>query len=107
MKRFLDINDLSYLHKIVYGHIPNNLPEYIQPYNGQSKLRQANMDYLCYVCTYKSSSFPSSRSPFYKSFFYRIVHTWNSIPLSIRKIINVQSFKRNVISHYSTLIDHR
>ena len=106
MKRFFDINDLSYFHKIVYGQIPINLPEYIQPYNGQSRLRQANLDHLCYVCTYNSSSFPSSRSPFYKSFFYRIVHTWNSIPLSIRKIINVQSFKRNVISHYSTLIDH-
>ena len=106
MKRFFDINDLSCFHKIVYGQIPINLPEYIQPYNGQSRLRQANMDHLCYVCTYNSSSFPSSRSPFYKSFFYRIVHTWNSIPLSIRKIINVQSFKRNVISHYSTLIDH-
>ena len=106
MKRFFDINDLSYFHKIVYGQTPINLPEYIQPYNGQSRLRQANLDHLCYVCTYNSSSFPSSRSPFYKSFFYRIVHTWNSIPLSIRKIINVQSFKRDVISHYSTLIDH-
>ena len=60
MKRFFDINDLSYFHKIVYEQIPINLPEYIQPYNGQSRLRQANMDHSCYVCTYNSSSFPSS-----------------------------------------------
>ena len=34
MKRFFDINDLNYFHRIVYGQIPINLPEYIQPYNG-------------------------------------------------------------------------
>ena len=40
MKRFFDINDLNYFHKIVYGQISINLPEYIQPYDGQSRLRQ-------------------------------------------------------------------
>ena len=88
MKVFFDINDLIYFHKIINNQIPLNLPKYIQPYTGQSRLRQSKLDDMCYVCDYKSSSFPSCRSPFYKSFFYRVVHTWNSIPLSIRNIPN-------------------
>ena len=80
MKVFSDINDLTYFHKIINNQIPLNIPEYIKPYTGQSRLRQTNFDDMSYVCTYNSSSFPSCRSPFYKSFFYRVVHTWNSIP---------------------------
>ena len=105
MKIFFDTNDLTYFHKIINNQIPLNIPEYIKPYTGQSRLRQTNVDDMSYVCTYNSSSFPSCRSPFYKSFFYRVVHTWNSIPLSIRNIPNIQSFKHNVISHYFTLYD--
>ena len=103
MKVFFDINDLIYFHKIINNQIPLNIPKYIQPYTGQSRLRQSKLDDMCYVCDYKSSSFPSCRSPFYKSFFYRVVHTWNSIPLSIRNIPNSQSFKFKVISHYFTI----
>ena len=80
MKVFFDINDLTYFHKIINNQIPLNIPEYIKPYTGQSRLRQIHLDDMSYVCTYSSSSFPSCRSPFYKSFFYRVVHTWNSIP---------------------------
>ena len=105
MKVFFDINDLTYFHKIINNQIPLNIPEYIKPYTGQSRLRQTNLDDMSYVCTYNSSPFPSCRSPFYKSFFYRVVHTWNSIPLSIRNIPNIQSFKHNAISHYFTLYD--
>ena len=35
-------------------------------YMGQGRLRQANLDSLSYVCTFTSSSYPSTRSPFYK-----------------------------------------
>ena len=35
----------------------------------------ANLDSLSYVCTFTSNSYPSSRSPFYKSFFYIVIHT--------------------------------
>ena len=105
MKVFFDINDLTYFHMIINNQILLILPEYIKPYTGQSRLRQTNLDDMSFVCTYNSSSFPSSISPFYKSFFYRVVYTWNSIPLSIRNIPNIQSFKHNVISHFFTLYD--
>ena len=88
MKVFFDINDLIYFHKIINNQIPLNIPKYIQPYTGQSRLRQSKLDDMRYVCDYNSSSFPSCRSPFCKSLFYRVVHTWNSIPLSIRNIPN-------------------
>ena len=65
MKVFFDINDLIYFHKIINNQIPLNIPKYIQPYTGQSRLRQSKLDHMCYVCDYKSSSFPSCRSPFY------------------------------------------
>ena len=107
MKVFFDINDLTYFHKIINNQIPLNIPEYIKPYTGQSMLRQTNLDDMSYVCTYSynSSSFPSCRSSFYKSFFFRVVHIWNSIPLSIRNTPNSQSFKHQVISHYFSLND--
>ena len=100
MKIFFDINDLSFFHKIVHGNVPILLPEYIEPYKGQGRLRQANLDSLSYVCTFTSSSYPSIRSPFYKSFFYRVVHTWNSLPLNLRNIANIHSFKQQAICHY-------
>ena len=86
MKIFFDINDLTFFHKIVYENVPILLPEYIKPYTGQGRLRQANLDSLSYVCIFTSSSYPSSRSPFYKSLFYRVIHSWNSIPLNLRII---------------------
>ena len=55
MKCFFDINDLSLFHKIVHGNVPLLLPEYIEPYKGQGRLRQANLDSLSYVCTFTSS----------------------------------------------------
>ena len=100
MKIFFDINDLTFFHKIVYENVPILLPEYIKPYTGQGRLRQANLDSLSYVCTFTSSSYPSSRSPFYKSFFYRVIHSWNSIPLNLRIIENIHTFKRQAICHY-------
>ena len=100
MKIFFDINDLTFLHKIIYESVPISLPDYIEPYTGQGRLRQANLDSLSYVCTFASNSYPSSRSPFYKSFFYKVIHTWNSIPLNLRNIENVHTFKQELIYHY-------
>ena len=100
MKIFFDINDLTFFHKIVYENVPILLPEYTKPYADQDRLRQANLDSLSYVRTFNSSSYPSSSSPFYKSFFYRVIHTWNSIPLNLRIIENILTFKRQAICHY-------
>ena len=46
MKIFFDINDLTFFHKIVYENVPILLPEYIELYRGQGRLRQANLDSL-------------------------------------------------------------
>ena len=100
MKIFFDINDLLFFHKIVHGNVPILLPEYIEPYKGQGRLRQANLDSLSYECTFTSSSYPLIRSPFHKSFFYRVVHTWNSLPLNLRNIANIHSLKQQAICHY-------
>ena len=100
MKTFFDIKDLSFFHKIVHGNVPILLPEYIESYKGQDRLCQANLDSLSYVCNFTSSCYPSIRSPFYKSFFYRVVHTWNSFPLNLRNIANIHSFKQQAICHY-------
>ena len=100
MKIFFDINDLAFFHKIVYKNVPISLPDYIEPYTGQGRLRQANLDSLSYVCTFTSSSYSSSRSPFYKSFFYRIIYTWNTLPLNIRTVANINAFKRQATYHF-------
>ena len=100
MKIFFDINDLTFFHKIVYENVPILLPEYIELYRGQGRFRQANLDSLSYVCTFTSSSYPSTRSPFYKSFFYRVIHTWNSLRFNLRNIVNIHSFKQQAIRHY-------
>ena len=100
MKIFFDINDLAFFHKIVYENVPVSLPDYIEPYTGQGRLRQANLDSLSYVCTFTSSSYSSSRSPFYKSLFYRIIYTWNTLPLNIRTVANINAFKRQPTYHF-------
>ena len=100
LKIFFDINDLAFFHKIVYENVPVSLPDYIEPYTGQGRLRQANLDSLSYVCTFTSSSYSSSRSPFYKSFFYRIIYTWNTLPLNIRTVANINAFKRQATYHF-------
>ena len=100
MKVFFDINDITFFHKIVNENVPISLPEYIELYTGQGRLRQANLDSFSYICTFNSNSYPSSRSPFYKSFFYRVIHMWNSLPLNLRNITNVHTFKRQAICHY-------
>ena len=104
MKFFFDINDLAFFHKIVYENIPISLPDYIKAYTGQGRLRKTNLDSLCYVCTFKSTTYPSNRSPFYKSFFYRVIHTWNNLPLHIRNITNYHTFKRKAACHYFDIL---
>ena len=88
---------LEYMYtKNIYIYIYMYICIYIYIYTNLD----ANLDSLSYVCTFTSSSYPSSRSPFYKSFFYRVIHSWNSIPLNLRIIENIHTFKRQAICHY-------
>ena len=36
---FFEINDLAFFHKIVHENVPISLPDYIEPYTGQGRLR--------------------------------------------------------------------
>ena len=89
-------SDLVFFHKIVYNLVPFSLPNFIQPYTGQGRLRHLNLelDYLSFISIAISVSASSSiRSPFYKSFFYTVIHEWNSLPLLIRDIPDTPNFK--------------
>ena len=78
MMAFFDINDLVLFHKIVYNLVPFSLPNFIQPYTVQGRLRNLNLDYLSFRNIAISGSASSSiRSPFYKSFSHKFIHEWN------------------------------
>ena len=107
MLAFFDINDLVFFHKIVNNTIPFSLPDYIKSYSGQGRLRQTNLDSLSYISTFMSdSATSSSRSPFYKSFFHKVLHAWNSLPFSVLNITESAKFKHKVVNHYWCVISN-
>ena len=84
---------------IIYKLIPVSLPTYISPFNGDSRLRNTRMDDMSYVVndnTVIPLDTAHSNSKFFKSFFYRTLHIWNSLPLNIRKICTLVKFKLEV-----------
>ena len=94
-----ELNDLVFFYKIVYDLIPVSLPAYISPYNGESRLRSTRMDELSYAVndnTVIPLDTAHSNSKFFKSFFYRTMHSWNSLPLDIRKSCPLVKFKLEV-----------
>ena len=97
MSTFFDIRDLILFHKIVYERIPISLPTFIKPYTGYGRLRNANLDSLSFISdAFSNVPNSSSRSPFYKSFFHKVLHTWNRLPFLIRSIPNEPQFKHKV-----------
>ncbi len=95
-QRFI-LNDLILFHKVVYKIIPVDMPNYLTPFTGQSRLRSSHLDELSFV----SSLIPKSSSAniLEKSFFYRTHMIWNSIPLEIRKQESISEFRSNVETH--------
>ena len=96
-----ELNDLVFFYKIIYKLIPVSLPAYISPYNGDStsRLRNTRMDDMSYVVNQNTVirlDTAHSNSKFFKSFFYRTMHIWNSLPLNIRKICTLVKFKLEV-----------
>ena len=94
-----EVNDLVFFYKIVYDLIPVSLPTYVSPFNGDSRLRNTRMDDMSYVIndnTVIPLDTAHSNSKFFKSFFYRTLHIWNSLPLNIRKICTLVKFKLEV-----------
>ena len=96
MSERLDLNDLLFLHKIIYNLIPVDLPNYLSFFVNQSRLRSSHLDHLSLV----SSITPKcSSNVFANSFYYRVHCKWNRISLEIREIECHQLFKVKLIDH--------
>ena len=94
-----ELNDLVFFYKIIYKLIPVSLPSYISPYTGDSRLRKAHMDSMSFVINNNTSitlDNVHSNSKFFKSYFYRTLHTWNKLPLNIRQSRSLVKFKLDV-----------
>ena len=101
MLKFFDVNDLALFHKIIYEQIPISLPNFIKRYSGLGRLRQANLDSLSFVSHLNSDhTNMSCRSPFYKSFYHKVLHIWNSLPYHIRSIPDTPNFKHKVKTYF-------
>ena len=106
-QRFI-LNDFLLFHKIINGLVPINLPEYLEWFNGSTRLRSTHLDHLSLVSTIvpRKNSFKSLE----KSFFYRTHSLWNSIPLELREIGSLSLFRSKLESHLweslSTSADH-
>ena len=101
MMKFFDLKDLVLFHKIVYETVPISLPNFIERYSGLGRLRQANLDSLSFVGYVNSNHINKfSRSPFYKSFYHKVLHTWNSLPYHIRCIPDIPTFKHKIETYF-------
>ena len=101
MSKFFDLNDLILFHKIVYEKVLISLPNFIHRYSGHRRLRQTNVDSLSFVSHINPDHINKScRSPFYKSFYHKVLHTWNSLPYDIRSIPDRPNFKREVKTYF-------
>ena len=99
------LNDLILFHKIAYGYVPICLPEYLQWFDGNSRLRNSHLDRLSLVSSY----LPTGRGSklFENSFFYRTHSLWNRIPVDIRDIACTITFKARLKAHlWQTLISN-
>ena len=85
-----DFLDLLFFFKIVKGMIPVELPPYIIPYTGESRLRRNRLDDLCFVSTIVPRT---ETGPLARGFFYRTIFKWNRIPYEIRELDDLQEFK--------------
>ena len=91
-----DFLDLIFFFKIVKGLIPVDLPPYLTPYQGTSRLRSCHLDDLCFV----SSTLPrASTNAFAKNFFYRTHTKWNHVPYEVREINSLSEFKSKLTAY--------
>ena len=91
-----ELNDLLFLHKVIYNLIPVNLPEYLSFFQGQSRLRSCHLDSLSLV---SSISPRSATNVFAKSFYFSTHCKWNRLPLELRSIGDHKTFKLALIKH--------
>ena len=92
------LNDLILFHKILNGLIPLHLPEYLQWFNGSSRLRVSHLDHRSLISTLVPAR--NNFKNLEKSYFYRTHTLWNSIPLAIREIESPSQFKSRLVAHF-------
>jgi hypothetical protein len=91
-----ELNDLVFFHKVVNNVVQVEMPSYLNPPTGTSRLRSSHLDSKSFV----SSITPNSSSgAFSKSFFYRTHHLWNRLPFDIRSTFDSISFRSQVTDY--------
>ena len=71
-----NLNNMNLFQKIVYKTIPINMPDYLNLYNGNSRLRSTHLYNLSFVTNMASTA--TSINNLNKSFFFRSHTFWNS-----------------------------
>ena len=97
------LNDLIFMHKIIHNIIPLKLPNYLSFFSGLTRLRSSHLDSLSLVHDlppYITVGTALNN----KSFFFRTLSIWNSLPLDIRQIETSSAFKSGVIKHFWKVI---
>ena len=87
--------DLILFYKIVNKTVSITLPSYISvcgPEDVRYTRRNAPIHDLSDFSTYNCNITPSC-DVFKNSYFYRSVHRWNKLPVSIRQVGRISSFK--------------
>ena len=95
------LNDLKLLYKIMNGLVPIALPDYITFAGAtQSRLtsRTAAVIGGCDTTTLYYCIRPNCDT-FRDRFFYRTLIAWNNLPVDIRQVEGVSSFKGKLIDH--------
>ena len=94
-KKF-DLNDLMFFYKIINGYIQIKMPNYVNKFNGISRLRNNHLDNECYLCNLNNHD-NNLHSPLFKNFYYRVTYIWNKLPYQTKISPNIATFKSKVI----------
>ena len=90
-----EISDLMFLFKCMRGIYNIPLHNYVSFVSSESSLRSANRGCTLVIPRVRTETFMSS-------YFNRIVHMWNCLPIDSRKCTNVNSFKKSIVKHYTS-----
>lgn len=91
-------NDILMFYKIVNSLVPINLPPIITrcvPEDVRYTRRNASIHDLTDTSTFQCSITPSCEA-FRNSFYYRTMHIWNSLPISVRQAERISVFKTSL-----------
>jgi endonuclease/exonuclease/phosphatase family metal-dependent hydrolase len=105
-----DFLDILFFYKVVTGLVPVELPCYLVPYSGNTRLRHSHLDHLCLVSTVSPRTTTNALA---QGFFYRTHTKWNNLPLEVRELATLSEFKAkllkflwdNVLSELDEMLD--